>query len=299
MTDDAVTLRQGRLQLDLSPACGGALARFTLDAGGRTLDLFRPAPDPRGAGLAPLDAACFPLVPFSGRIAAARLDFAGRTYDLPPSAVTGEANALHGEGWLAPWRVVARSAARVELAFRGGVGGWPFPYEAGQVFTLAEDRLVGEIWVENTGRAPMPAGLGLHPYFVATPRTRLTLRADRVWLVDPGNLFDRVAPVPPRWDFSAGREIAGTAMVNGFTGWDGRAVIDWPEWRARLAVIAGPTLRHLVLYTPPGADFFCVEPVSHSVDAFNLAARGVPDTGTVVLAPGERLSGRVEFVPEI
>jgi len=297
--DDTVTLRRGRLRVDLAPASGGALTRFTLADGGRTLDLFRPAPEPLPATLTPLATSCFPLVPFSGRIAAACLRFGGRSYDLPPSSLTGEANALHGEGWIAPWRVVHRNEDRIELAFHGGGGGWPFPYEAGQIFTLTDDRLVGEIWIENTGRQPMPAGLGLHPYFIATPRTRLTLRADRVWLVDAGNLFDRVAPVPPRWDFGAGREIAGTGLVNGFTGWDGHAVIEWPEWPARLAVIAGPSLRHLVLYTPLGADFFCVEPVSHSVDAFNLAERGVPGTGTVVLAPGETLRGRVEFVPEV
>jgi len=296
--DDTVTLRRGRLQVDLVPACGGAVTRFTLTEGGGVVNLFRPAPDPLPATLPALAASCFPLVPFSGRIAAARLRFGGQVYELPPS-VTGEANALHGEGWIAPWRVAARGEDRVELAFRGGGGGWPFPYAAGQVFALTDDRLIGEIWIENTGRRPMPAGLGLHPYFVATPRARLTLRAERVWLVDDGNLFDRVAPVPPRWDFGAGRAIAGTGLVNGFTGWDGHAVIEWPEWRARLTLTAGPGLRHLVIYTPPGADFFCVEPVSHGVDAFNLAARGVPDTGTVVLAPGETLRGRVEFVPEL
>jgi aldose 1-epimerase len=63
-------------------------------------------------------------------------------------------------------------------------------------------------------------------------------------------------------------------------------------------VLADPVLGHLVIYTPEGENFFCVEPVSHSVDAFNLAEAGVPDTGTVVLDPGESLRGRVEFVPE-
>jgi len=297
--DETVTLRRGRLQVDLAPAEGGAITRFVLTGGGRTLDLFRPVPRPLPASERPLAMSCFPLVPYSGRIAGARLHFAGRTYDLPPSEMTHEPNALHGEGWILPWRVARQDEDRVELAFEGGGVGWPFSYRAGQTFTLADDRLIAEIRVENTGDERMPAGIGLHPYFVATPHTRLTLQADRVWLVDSGNLFDRVAPIPPRWDFGAGREIAGTNMVNGFTGWDGRVTIEWPEWRARLTIAAAPSLGHLVLYTPLGADFFCVEPVSHSVDAFNLAARGVPGTGTVVLAPGETLSGRVEFLPEI
>ena len=40
-----------------------------------------------------------------------------------------------------------------------------------------------------------------------------------------------------------------------------------------------------------------VEPVSHVVDAVNLAAAGVPDTGARELAPGETLAGTVTFVP--
>jgi aldose 1-epimerase len=53
-----------------------------------------------------------------------------------------------------------------------------------------------------------------------------------------------------------------------------------------------------VIYTPAGQDFFCVEPVSNANDAFNMAARGVPDTGTVVLAPGEVLAGTMRLAVE-
>jgi aldose 1-epimerase len=54
----------------------------------------------------------------------------------------------------------------------------------------------------------------------------------------------------------------------------------------------------LVLYTPPAADFFCVEPVSHVTDAVNLAASGRTDTGLRVLAPGETLRAAMTLVPE-
>lgn len=91
---------------------------------------------------------------------------------------------------------------------------------------------------------------------------------------------------------------AGAGLANGFSGWDGRATIEWPEWGARLTIIADSALRRLVIYTPGRETFMCVEPVSHSVDAFNLADAGVPDTGTVVLGPGETLRGRAEFIAE-
>jgi aldose 1-epimerase len=50
-----------------------------------------------------------------------------------------------------------------------------------------------------------------------------------------------------------------------------------------------------VVYVPPGQDFFCVEPVSHVNDGFNLLDRGVAQTGVRILEPGERLAGVVRL----
>jgi galactose mutarotase-like enzyme len=58
------------------------------------------------------------------------------------------------------------------------------------------------------------------------------------------------------------------------------------------------TLRHLVIYTRDASGDFCVEPVSHSVDGFNLHEQGVPKTGTVVIAPGCSLTGSATFFVE-
>ncbi len=53
-----------------------------------------------------------------------------------------------------------------------------------------------------------------------------------------------------------------------------------------------PVWQHLVVYRPDNLAYLCLEPVSHVADGFNQAARGVQDTGTRWLAPGESLSGR-------
>ncbi len=60
---------------------------------------------------------------------------------------------------------------------------------------------------------------------------------------------------------------------------------------------ADPQLRFLVVYTPPGEPFFCVEPVSNCTDAFNLHAEGRDDTGTRILQPGDSLAATVRFEP--
>jgi aldose 1-epimerase len=55
----------------------------------------------------------------------------------------------------------------------------------------------------------------------------------------------------------------------------------------------------LVIYTPAGRPFFCVEPVSHVTDAFNLAEAGRADSGTSVLEPGETLETAVVLTQEL
>jgi aldose 1-epimerase len=54
-----------------------------------------------------------------------------------------------------------------------------------------------------------------------------------------------------------------------------------------------------VVYSPAGEDFFCVEPVSHCTDAFNLAAQGRADTGMLTLHPGASLSAAMRFRPSL
>ena len=56
-----------------------------------------------------------------------------------------------------------------------------------------------------------------------------------------------------------------------------------------LEMTAAGDLDRLVVFAPYGGDFFCAEPVSHIVDAFNWTADGMPpqDSGMRILAPGE------------
>jgi len=291
---DVLELRAGGLEAGVAPGAGGALIRFRRGDG---VDLMRAASAEALANRDPIGVACFPLVPFSGRIAGGRLCFQGRTYDLALN-FPGDANALHGDGWQCPWDVEHADASEVRLVLSDPRRGWPWAYSARQTYRLDGDALAITLSVTNESDGPMPAGIGVHPWFDATPGASLTFTADTVYQVDAGYLFTEVTPIPERWDFSGGRAVAGTDLVNGFAGWTGKAEIAWPERDARLTIEASASLGHLVVYTPPGERFFCVEPVSHAVDAFNLEARGAaPDNGTVVLQPGETLAGTARFVP--
>jgi aldose 1-epimerase len=291
MTDpERLELRLGTFELHLVPGRGGAVSAFRHD--GR--DVMRPAGEALLRGGDMLDASCFPLVPFSNRIADARFGFRGRTYRLPAN-FPPEPHAIHGQGWQNPWDVAAASGHRAELTFRHSVPHTPLDYRARQVFELEDDGLSITIEVTNAGNGPMPAGLGLHPYFVRTEGVTLRARIAHVWLADERSIPKEHVPLPARWNFATAPRVATLAMDNCFDGWDGHAEIAWLEHGLTLGIEADPAFRHLVVYIPPKENFFCVEPVSNANDGFNLHDRGVAGTGVRVLAPGERLAGTIRF----
>jgi aldose 1-epimerase len=88
-------------------------------------------------------------------------------------------------------------------------------------------------------------------------------------------------------------------LDNCFAGWDRRAVVEWPERGARVVVTAESPLDFLMVYSPPGRDFFCLEPVSHAIDAVNLTAAGRTDVGFRALEPGGSLRASIALTPEL
>lgn len=294
-----ITLTSGVASCEVAPAAGGALAGFWWEANGRRIDWLRPASPAAVARGDVQEMACFPLVPYSNRIRDARFLFCGREI-VEAAADGGKRHALHGHGWRRGWTVAERGESRLVLEYEHSADGWPWSYRARQSFELSADALEISLEVENRSDGLMPAGLGLHPFFPRTPETRIRARTDGVWLIDGDVMPTERRPVPSEWQLAEDRRIADLALDNVFTGWDGEAMVTWPERGARLRLAATqPLLSFLVLYTPPGRDFFCVEPASHVTDAVNLARAGVADTGLRVLAPEARRVARVIFAPEL
>lgn len=275
-----LSLRAGVLAVDLAPSVGGVIARFAVDGA----DLLRPMPAEALAAAKASAASAYPLVPYSNRIANGRLEVDGKAYRLAPNW-PGSVHPMHGEGWSRPWQVAASDAVSATLVQDyEASGSWPFRYRARQDFRLDAGGLAIGLAVENLEPRPVPAGLGLHPFFVRDADTTLALRATAVWLGDREVLpVERVA-VPPGWSHDPSRPVV-TGLDNCFDGWDGAATIAWPRRGWRLDLRASAPFRHAVVYTPPGRDYFCVEPVSHANGAI-AATR---------LAAGATLSGTIDF----
>ena len=279
-----LSLVTARIAVDLAPSAGGAISRFCVDG----IDLLRRMASSDIASGRGNNAAAYPLVPFSNRIANGRLDFEGETFSLKPNW-PGVAHPMHGDGWSHGWDVLQADAQSAEIAYlhepAGAEGGWPFRYRARQNYRLEPDRLIVTLAIDNLEDRVVPAGLGLHPFFLREEDSELACGTEAVWQTDAEVLPVKRVPVPVEWDFSKPRRVNEVVLDNCFDGWTGKATVLWPSRRLRLDLEASEPFRHVVIYVPPGQPYFCVEPVSH--------ANG--QVGVLPLAPGATRRGEIIF----
>jgi aldose 1-epimerase len=286
-----ITLRSGGLLAEVLPAAAGGLGRLDWQAGGQTHSLLRPYVHAPGAPLpASSQLACFPLVPWSNRIDPAGFVFEGRAVTPAPNRA-GEPCPIHGDGWQHPWTVGAQSSNGVSLTLDRRDGA-PFSYVAQLRYLLTDSCLNVTLEVTNTGAAPLPFGLGLHPWIERREGVTLRARSRGTWKRGPLGLPAEEIALPAEWDFASARPLPQEQVDHVFCGWDGQAGITWPDTGITLGIEAD--MGYYILYTPAGAKFFCFEPVDHAINAHNLPG-GATRNGLTVLAPGRTLSRRVSF----
>ncbi|HEX7761066.1 MAG TPA: aldose 1-epimerase [Caulobacteraceae bacterium] len=272
-----IRLQRGAASTEIAPELGGAVMRLQI----ASHDILRPAP----AGATDvLQSGCFALAPYCNRIRDGRFAFQGEAVRLAPN-MGDHPHPLHGDGWRSAWAVDTLGEAAASLTVDHAPGEWPWAWRARQAFTLRDDGLRIDLELTNTDRRSMPAGLGLHPYFPAPPGTSLRAEVDGVWMSDGEALpttHHRGSWGP---DWRQGAPTAADRLIDHcYTGWAGRAELSGPDGVTTL-ITASPACRWAHVYSPPGAGFVCVEPVTHMPDPFNH-----PDSGLAILAPGESLS---------
>ena len=309
MTADIIELAAGELRVGLAPAVGGAITHFSRDwredGAPRRTHWLRPATAQSLLQGEPLGMSSFPLVPFCNRLRNGAAVFGDRAIRLRPNHPGSTSpHPLHGIGWQRPWRAApARGgrAATLHLSVDADAQ-WPWAFDAIQTFELTLDGLTVSMAVTNRDDAPMPAGIGHHPYFPRDERTRLIVRTRAMWESDPDLLPVALTANDAATRLAGGTTLAELELDNNFTGWDREARIDWAadaNGPARsLSMRAEAPLNFFVLYSPARADHFCAEPVSQCTDWLNLSAdHPAPALGGAVLAPGETLTARFALLP--
>ena len=289
MSADAIRLTAGPLSLELDPAFGGSISSFTWSDGARQAEVMRTTD---GSDPTILGTACFPLVPYVNRIRDGRFTFRGREVRIATN-LPGDPSPLHGQGWLAPWSGERLGESKAVLRFEHEAGEWPWSYSSEQRFALDAGGLDLEIGCRNQSDEPMPCGLGIHPYFVCGPATRLHAPVETCWTID-----DKVLPVeqvPADGPFSLNdRLICGQGLDHGFGGWSGKARISDPSWPVAVE-FSSRTARFFQVYSPAEGRFFAAEPVTHANAAINEPESDSAALGLRILEPGEEITLAVRF----
>ena len=275
-----LTVRLGDWDLVARPAMGGAL----VGCRHKGVDILRPALD---AGLVS-ETSAYPMVPFCGRIDRGRFEWDGKVVELSPN-FPPETHAIHGTGWTSIWGAETTEDT-LALSIFNDVGWWPFPFLAKQSFRAADRCLSLALSVTNTGETDMPAGLGWHPFFPAEGAC-VAATTEKMWNSAPGDAETRPLQPSPGQDISNPVDVDGLDLDHSFD-WPGRwARLDYAGRAISLELSAGHGGDFLTVFHPPGADFICLEPLTHVPNALNMAH--APPMRR--LRPGETLELKIQL----
>lgn len=281
MTSGIVELRKDDLSIEIDLICGGSVRSFRWNE----KDVLRPTA-PKADD--PLEFACFPLAPFSNRIGGP-FTFNARTYDLPAN-MPGVPHPIHGFAWQKRWQLLDLQNEEARIILVDEESPWPQPYTVEQRFKLSDQGLLIDIALTNIGVGPMPAGIGLHPYFLRNSAS-CNIRPGQMWVKDRSGLPEYLTKNHPLVGGLV--QMHEIRLDHSFSEWDGLATIEYPESGFCVSVQSSSELRELVIYSPE-ADYFCIEPVSHVTNAA-LAHYTEMKRGWTLLQPGQTLSGNVKL----
>ncbi|WP_052452465.1 aldose 1-epimerase [Noviherbaspirillum autotrophicum] len=290
MTADIIVLESEKQRLQVAPEMGGSVIDWDWKPQHGWTPLFR-AWD--GVSVDRYTVACFPLVPWSNRVTHGGFEHEGTFYPIPANR-SEERYPIHGDGWLQAWQVAERSNNHVKLVLESRhFDGNPYHYRGTETFLLLPDGLQIDLTVTHLGQQTLPYGLGLHPYFLRNAATRLRFKAEGVWQADTDSIpTGHSTHFPQGWDYNTPASLDGPLIDNCYTGWNGKAVIDYPDHGISVTMVMPDCNGYLLFYRPPGYDYFCIEPTTHPIDAFHM-----PDQpGLSLLAHGDSLALRTKFL---
>ncbi len=271
-------LRSDSLEVVLLPELGARIHRIR--AFGH--DLLRTPPDLRDHAADPFFWGAYPMAPWCSRAPAGTLAVAGREARLRPNFPDG--TAIHGLVYAAPWVVGPEGVLTVEA---GGDGEpWPWPFEVSLFPSVEDDVLSLAYRLSNRSEAPMPAGLGLHPW-LRRP-VQLALPARHVYRANAGSSPEPEAATG-RFDLASAAEPAAGLDAT-WAGISPAAIeLSWPDTRVRAVLEISAHADPLVaIASPEEIDAVAVEPQTHGPDPFRRLLHGQPDA-PVMLPPGGEL----------
>ena len=254
------------------------------------------------------------LFPTPNRVRDSKFTFDGQTYTFPANERT---HFIHGLVHKLPWKAGAASADEKSASMETYLD-WdssqpdfklfPIKHRLSLRFTLDSHGVKLAFTVDNQDTKRLPFGFAFHPWFQilgSRAETYLQVPAQKHMeaegLLPTGNLAD-LAGTP----FDLRKPVSLEMLKLDDVFW-GLTPKDIPSYEARdkgmkVSLGGSPEFTHMVVYTPPGRPFFCMENQTCSTDAHNLYAKGLEKEAHLLIAEkGKKVSGwvyvKVERIP--
>ena len=253
----------GDLEIEVIPELGARIHRIR--ASGQ--DVMRTPADPETHRGDPFFWGGYVMAPWCNRVEPGPTEVGGRLVALGPNFRDG--TAIHGQVYSAPW--TAEDDGRYTI--HAGGDGWPWPYEASVRYAVSGSTVEMELRVTNLADESMPAGIGIHPWFMRP--LEIAIHADSVFT---SNLASSREPMPVSGAYDL-RQL-GT-MADDLDGtWadlaDPAAVLRWPDTGLTMTMRAGPTASVIVAASPHDIDAVAVEPETHAPQALRRLRSAEP-----------------------
>lgn len=281
-----IILKKADFQLGILPQIGGALSFFKY----KEDDLLRHCSAQETEAN---NTALFPMLPYTSFIRDNHFPYFGITRHVKKNSPVSNF-AIHGDVWRAQGEVVEQNENAVRLKFTHlKTSGFPFNYTAFVTYTLNENGLAITLKLENNSALPMPYGMGIHPFFLKDKSTKIQYNSSYLWYREGDPILGHPYVIPKNLDFQNLSPLPKEKTDISVSGWDGKAIIQNKNYQ--LEISADSNFRHLILCSHKSKDYFNLEPVTNTPDAFNLASQGIVGTGIQSLGPRESAQTTIQI----
>ncbi|HTE64692.1 MAG TPA: hypothetical protein VK736_00335 [Candidatus Binatia bacterium] len=279
-----VRIGDDTIEVVILPDVGARLHRLRVDGH----DLLRTPADPSDHVRDPFSWGAYVMAPWCNRIEVGSVQVGARRVTLDANFPDG--SAIHGQVYARPWE----QADEGRFLIRAGGDGWPWEYEVGLHVAIVDRSVRIEQTLTNLASDPMPAGIGLHPWFRRP--LLVAIRGDVVYAV---NTATEPQPEPVNGPFD--RRQIGEMAADLDSTWtdlpDVPVELRWPTLGLRASIRINAPSRYVVAANPSQVDAIAVEPQTHAPQGLRRTLNGEPG-GLTILDPVSALSLILEIAFE-
>ena len=277
-----ITISNESVSVTVSPGAGASLRSIKVNKNSHEYELLSGGDNSHDPTDLPHGEGSFIMAPWVNRIRDGRLVAPGGIHNIP---VNTPPHAIHGLVRERAWTIKEVTDSTLELEIMLAEP-WPYAGRIEYSLTVEGSALVQtmQLIADDRETLPFPGSVGWHPWFntnLGSDPVIATADVSGQWELDEtvtatGNLSvtDITERLQTGTQFKV-HEVDGCFRRNP----GGSVVLSWPE--LTMTMSGSETISHFMFYSPEHA--LCVEPQTCTVDAAQLANRGIANTGHLIV----------------